>query len=196
MFFANGLVVVNMFVFTEGITMGVKRNTISVGYGITNALQNLAPQPIISTRNPTTADQAELGTEWVNKSTNAVFFLTSVVGGVATWSAASGGAGSFSSVTATTTVTAGTGVVAGTTVTAAGDITSTAGNITATTGNVTAGNFVMVNGVHIYAGSGVPSNGLALAVGDLYINKTAASAVTRMYIATAPGAWANITMSA
>jgi hypothetical protein len=54
--------------------------------------------------------------------------------------------------------------------------------------------FVALPGpVYIYTGAGAPGNGLALHVGDLYINTTAASAVTRMYIATGVGAWTNIT---
>lgn len=43
--------------------------------------------------------------------------------------------------------------------------------------------------VYIYTGSGAPSNGLALHAGDLYINTSAASATTRLYIATGAGAW-------
>lgn len=57
--------------------------------------------------------------------------------------------------------------------------------------------FVALPGpVYIYTGAGAPSNGLALHVGDLYINTTAASASTRMYIATAASTWTNITCAA
>jgi hypothetical protein len=49
---------------------------------------------------------------------------------------------------------------------------------------------------YIYQGSGAPANGLALHIGDLYINSTAASAVTRLYIATGVGAWTNVTCAA
>ena len=47
----------------------------NVGYGITNALQGLAPEPIISTRNPGVRDHYELGTIWCNKSANTYFIL-------------------------------------------------------------------------------------------------------------------------
>src|SRR6185369_104275 len=66
------------------------------------------------------------------------------------------------------------------------------------TGNVALGGaFVALPGpVFIYTGAGAPAGGLAVQVGDLYINTTAASAVTRMYIATAAGVWTNFTCAA
>jgi hypothetical protein len=66
-----------------------------------------------------------------------------------------------------------------------------------TGGIITAAPFVRLNGtVNIYVGAGVPANGLALETGDLYINSTAATAVTRLYISTGAGAWTNFTASA
>lgn len=57
--------------------------------------------------------------------------------------------------------------------------------------------FVALPGpVYIYTGAGAPGNGLALHVGDMYINTTAASAVTRLYIATAASTWTNVTCAA
>jgi hypothetical protein len=57
--------------------------------------------------------------------------------------------------------------------------------------------FVALPGpVYIYTGAGAPGNGLALHIGDMYINTTAASAVTRLYIATGVGAWTNVTCAA
>lgn len=50
--------------------------------------------------------------------------------------------------------------------------------------------------VQIISGAGAPAGGLALNVGDLYINTTAASAVTRLYIATGAGVWTNVTCAA
>jgi len=49
---------------------------------------------------------------------------------------------------------------------------------------------------YIYNGAGAPANGLALHVGDMYINTTAATAATRLYIATGVGAWTNVTCAA
>jgi len=69
---------------------------------------------------------------------------------------------------------------------------STAGNITNLASAITA----LPGPVYIYTGAGAPATGLALHVGDLYINTTAASAVTRMYIATAASTWTNITCAA
>jgi hypothetical protein len=81
--------------------------------------------------------------------------------------------------------------------TASTSLTATAGNITATNGNIvlsTAATYISMPGpVFIYSGAGVPSNGLALHVGDMYINTTAASATTRLYIATAASTWTNVT---
>lgn len=50
--------------------------------------------------------------------------------------------------------------------------------------------------VYIYTGAGVPSNGLALHVGDMYINTTASTTTTRLYIASAAGTWVTFTTSA
>ena len=69
---------------------------------------------------------------------------------------------------------------------------ATAGNITTLASTITA----LPGPVYIYTGAGAPAGGLALHTGDLYINTTAASATTRMYIATGVGAWTNFTMAA
>ena len=55
-------------------------------YGLDNALQNVFPSPIIASRVPTTSDKSHrLGIMWVNKATDAVYVLTSVSAGSATW---------------------------------------------------------------------------------------------------------------
>lgn len=227
-----------------------------VDYGLTNALQNVFPAPIVSLRAPTTADKAQIGTVWVYKTTNTAYILTSIVNNSATWSSVSGGAGDFASLTVTpgpinltgTTViniaggasttigTGGTGavlignatgntgitgslltsagitattgnitatagaLVAGTTVTAGTGLTVTAGNATITNGNIvlsTAATYITLPGpVKIMSGGGAPAGGLASEVGDFYINTNAASATTRLYVATAPGIWTNLTCAA
>lgn len=78
-----------------------RRSRPSVGYGLDNALQSLAPQPIKSTRNPSTSDVAEIGTLWINKSTDAYYILTSVAAGAANWEAQSTGSGTFAAVEVT-----------------------------------------------------------------------------------------------
>jgi len=74
------------------------------------------------------------------------------------------------------------------------------GGIEAVTGSVTiaaAGSGVILPGpVQVISGAGAPATGLALHIGDLYINTTAASATTRLYIATAVGTWTNVTCAA
>lgn len=81
-----------------------------------------------------------------------------------------------------------------------GDITSSAGNLVASIGSVIisgAGESLTLPGpVNIITGAGVPANGLALHVGDMYINTTGATAATRLYIATGAGAWTNVVCAA
>lgn len=71
-----------------------------VGYGLTNALPNLAPYPIQAKRAPTTADTGyAIGTIWVEPALNAVYILASVVNSQAEWVSVSGGSGDFTSLT-------------------------------------------------------------------------------------------------
>ena len=92
------------------------------------------------------------------------------------------------SLSTTTTITAGTG------------LTVTAGNVTLTNGNLVlsaaATQLRLPGPVYVMTGAGAPAAGLALHIGDLYINTAAASATTRLYIATAVGAWTNVTTAA
>lgn len=55
---------------------------------------------------------------------------------------------------------------------------------------------VLNNTINVYTGAGAPGNGLAVHTGDLYVNTTAATAATRLYIATGAGAWTNFTAAA
>jgi hypothetical protein len=82
----------------------------------------------------------------------------------------------------------------------AGGMGSTVGNITATNGDVvisTATKGITLPGpTRIINGAGVPANALAVNVGDIYINTTAANIAQRIYIATGAGAWTNIVCAA
>jgi hypothetical protein len=77
----------------KGDFMSVKKFIPEVDYGVTNALQTLPPQVVVSPRKPglmgrapTTADtNYAIGTEWVWTTTNELFFLTSIVSGLANW---------------------------------------------------------------------------------------------------------------
>ena len=108
-----------------------------VSYGFTQSLIAEFPLPIVSVRAPGANDKAQLGTEWIDKTTNMVYILTSIVNNAATWVTAggAGGAGVFASLEATIgNITADLGNIVAT----VGNITATAGNIVATAGNITA----------------------------------------------------------
>jgi len=216
-----------------------------VAYGLSDALPNVFPAPIVAKRVPTSSDIGYLfGQVWLVPASNVAYMLVSVVANVATWNLleSSGSSGVFSSLTVTpgpisltgttginvsgagvTTInTGGTGALnlgnatgntavtgslgtttslsAGTTVTAGTGLTVTLGNATLTNGNLvlsTAATYVSLPGpVNIMSGAGAPAAGLAVNVGDMYINTTAASATTRLYIATAASTWTYIAANA
>jgi hypothetical protein len=130
------------------------------------------------------------GTTSINTSGAAVTTIGTGGTGAVNIGNATGNTAVTGSLATTTSISAGTFVNAATTVTAV------AGNITAINGNVvinTAGKFLQLPGANVYAGAGAPAGGLATEIGDMYINTTAASATTRLYIATAVGTWTNVT---
>jgi hypothetical protein len=147
-------------------------------YGFSDAVFEVFNPPIISQRDPTTADQAPLGTIWVNRASSDAFVLTSVAANVATWISIAGGGGVFSSLTVnpgptnitglTNINTAGAGVTnigvggtgpvnignaTGNTDIAAGDLTVSSGDLIVTLGNVdiSAGDLNIDNGDIIVA---------------------------------------------
>lgn len=151
----------------------------SRAYGVDQALLQVFNAPIVSRRNPTTRDAAQMGQMWVNRTTGVTFILSRIVANAYTWYAAAAAAAAY---TAAGLVTAGTGLVAvtgGGTLTGAGlevqadgadivgntnmtgtltvssTITNTLGNITATAGNIvsTLGDIRAVNG-NIYTDAG------------------------------------------
>jgi len=121
--------------------MGVNRKRSNIGYGLSNALQLLAPLPIVSDRAPTANDIAEIGTLWVDTPNQDAYVLTQVSAGVAKWSItqASG------AVVPSLTVTGGTNNV---TVHAGGTttISSATINFDAAAGTTTITNDLTVNG--------------------------------------------------
>lgn len=166
-------------------------------YGFTSPLTPSAFAPIISLRIPKTTDYAPLGAIWVFTTLNKAFLLTSIVSNVASWVQIDiSGAAAFTTLTSTGSTTLAT---AGVTVNTLGSVTgATSTTILAGTAGITlTAPFVSLPGpVFLYSGAGAPANGLALHIGDFYINSTAASAVTRLYVATAVGAWTNVTCAA
>lgn len=190
-----------------GVLMGIQTLN-KVAYGLSEALPEIFNSPIVTTRNPTTSDKAPIGQTWINKSTNSYFVLTSVVNNIATWVTGNSGSGVFTTITASGNITSTAGNIAatagsmsaGTTITAGTGITATTGNVTVTNGNVVfsaaATGISLPGPTTIRNGAGAPANGLAVNVGDIYINTTAATAATRIYVATAAGTWTNITCAA
>lgn len=260
--------------------MSVQPNNLNVAYGLSQALLNVFPSPIIALRDPGTGDKAQLGTVWVNKVDDTGFLLTSIVNNAAHWEAFSGG-GVFNSLTVngpttlngltninannnantnignplgtgdTSVVGNLVGVDATTQLFIAGlqapllnigvgqvtitvdavasnftgpissadpititansptalqvtvggiqsndDIVSTSGNVVAAAGDVNCVALNLGGPIQVFTGAGAPSNGSALHVGDFYINTTAATAATRLFVATGVGAWTNVTCAA
>lgn len=128
------------------------------------------------------------GTTSINTSGAATTTIGTGGTGAVAIGNATGNTAVTGSLSTTTTMTAGTG------------LTVTAGNATLTNGNLvlsTAATKITLPGpVNIMSGAGAPAAGLAVNVGDMYINTTAASAVTRLYIATAASTWTNVTCAA
>jgi hypothetical protein len=56
-----------------------------VAYGLSQALIQEPPSPIIAQRAPTTSDKAAYGTIWVNQVTNTSYVLTSIESNISNW---------------------------------------------------------------------------------------------------------------
>lgn len=93
-----------------------------VTYGLSQALTNNGPLPIVARRVPTASDKAQIGQLWIATTTDDVFCLTSVVANVATWINCGGAGGVFDTITTTGAILGGTTITAttGVTVTAFG----------------------------------------------------------------------------
>lgn len=102
----------------------------NMAYGSPQGMIKVFPLPIISTRAPTTSDTGyALGQDWIRKTTNQAWKLTSVVAGSATWALSSPGASDVDTLT---------GDAGGPISPLAGDITLAGGtNITSTGGGNT-----------------------------------------------------------
>jgi len=149
--------------------MALKNTQPQYVYGFPTPIGALFPKPVISTINPTVFDFGTVGQEWVNTSTNAVFFLTSVSNGQATWVSSAGGSGFFASLT----VTPGPITLIGTTnINAVGAAVTTIG--TGGTGAVNIGN---ATGNTAITGSLVVSGSINTINGPITAGNTAVSAV-------------------
>lgn len=140
--------------------MGTNR-TANTAYSLNQPFSQMAPEPIISKRNPTANDTAELGTTWINTATNSVYVITSVVAGAATWTTSPGsGVGTFTSVT----INPGDLHLTGT----GGDILVDDGNLTITSGDTILGGTLDVTGDAVFT-SDVDITGNVTIIGDIDI---------------------------
>jgi hypothetical protein len=105
--------------------MAVSRRRTHAAYGIGQPLYDLSPLPIKSTRAPTTADLAEIGTPWIRTSTKQTWVLTAIASNSATWTP--------------TSVNAGATIDTGDLTLTTGDLMLTAGSIGAPLGEIKVG---------------------------------------------------------
>lgn len=208
----TGATSVGILVGTGGFTLtGVAGSTITIGTGVTTGTLNLGTA--ITTGNinigGTGGNAINIG-NGANTAAQTVDIASGTYGANTTVNILDGvgtaGTATFSLLgnTAQTqagVVNIGTGgsIGGGTNAVTVGSIAGTSHTIIqgGTSGVTLTAPFVALPGpVYIYTGAGVPSNGLALHVGDLYINTTAASTTTRLYIATAASTWTFFTSNA
>lgn len=144
---------------------------LNLSYGLTQALIQDAPQPIVSKRAPTTSDSAQIGAIWVQSvntsgtAINSAWVLTSIISNSATWTAIGGGAGAgvFASLTVTPGPTALTGALTVTSGTSAVNISADAAANTVNIGTgagakaVTLGSTNTTSATTINAGTGAIS---------------------------------------
>ena len=141
------------------------------------------------------------GGDFTSLTVNGLSLLTGTTEinttGGATTTIGTGGTGAvdIGNTTGNTAVT-GSMTVSGNITSTTGEIEAMAGNIVASTGNLVGLQLQLAGGITVQTGAGVPSSALALAIGDMYINTTAASPTTRLYIATAVGTFTNVTCAA
>src|SRR5258708_40256583 len=88
----------------------------NTGYGLSDALPNIFPSPIVSQRAPTANDTGyQIGQTWINQSGGgSVYTIVLVAAGQATWlqDEVAGGAGSFTTLTSTDVFTLDTAIAA------------------------------------------------------------------------------------
>lgn len=185
-------------------------NPANVGYGQSQPLINIFNPPTLSAVDPGVNNRKPIGSIWVNRSSNAIWGLSSITNNSANWQLLTnaGGAGSFTSLTVTpgpisltgttsintsgsgvTTIgTGGTGAVnignssGNTAVT--GSLTSSAG-LTASTGNITATAGKVIAGTTLQANG--DAAGAASTTSLSNVTATAAGAGTVTFAANAAG---------
>jgi hypothetical protein len=197
----TGATAVNINAGSAGIALLSTNSTMSLSSG--TGVMNISADGAATTVNIATA--AAVKTLTAGSVTGASVSTVRAGSGGLNLTAANGvvtmtsgtGAMNISADAAATTVSVGTGAAVKTVVvgsTTGASVTTLQGG---TAGVVVSAPFLALPGpIFIYTGAGVPAGALSLHVGDLYINTTAATAVTRMYIADTIGTWTNITCAA
>lgn len=144
------------------------------GLGSGQAIMYENPLNVVAKRAPTSADKKEVGTLWyyptdINNNTVGNAYVNVLNSGSWQQLAFQGGANTFSSLTVTGAITAGTG------------ITTTTGNLTATNGNVvlsTAGNKLSIaTGANASIGTSA-----AMVAGTITVNTTAVTASSLIFL--------------
>lgn len=104
-------------------------------YGFSGpVLDNLAPVPVVSNRNPTARDKGKPGTVWINQTLGTIYVVVKTAANQTTWASYSTQTGSFHSVDIDT----------GDLEVVQGDITVDKGDVIVTTGSVLAGGALSV----------------------------------------------------
>ena len=136
--------------------MATRRIKKERAYGL-SPLIGIFPEPIIAKRAPTTRDNAEIGTEWIDKSGRDVYFCVDSSAGTTYWINSGGGGGSFDSLVVTTTGTIGTNLTVGGTLTmsalTAGTVRTSAAGLVSTLADGTDGQ-VLLGGTGVDAAWG------------------------------------------
>lgn len=123
--------------------MAVRQAQPQFAYGVGDNLIQLAPNPIVSRRDPTTADFAQPGTVWVNKTDQTIWMLASVTSNSANWQTSpASGVGIFTSVQVTT----------GDLDVDQGDVNITLGDLTVAAGNTDLAGDLTVSGTATFNG--------------------------------------------
>jgi hypothetical protein len=156
--------------------MAVKRSRQNTLSSWPNPAQSEFQHPIVTNRNPTTADQAEIGCLWINQSANTAWVLSSIVAGSASWQSSPSGAGTE---TALVVDPGDVEIVTGNLLVDAGNITATLGAITAgttlTSVDIVATGTLQVGGASTL--SDVTIGGNVAIVGDFDLSNTASTTI-------------------
>ena len=128
-------------------------------YGLSQALIGVSPAPIISVRNPTVRDRAQLGQMWINRTTGLTFFLARIAGTTNTWYGAAAAAAAY---TAAGLVTGGTGLLA---TTGAGNTTGAGLQVDANGANITG--LTVITGSETVSGAILAGTSIAATTGPI-----------------------------